>query len=116
MPTVDEMVSIATVLPGCEQRSTTGGLAWFVRGKLFAWECHPWPSETPELRELMMTEAMVGVKVAGLDEQRALLQGWPEAFRTSGVSWGGPKVLIRLEQIDPQLLAEVVTEAWLSQA
>src|SRR5690554_6668045 len=69
-----------------------------------------------ELRELMMAEPMVGVKVASSDEQRAYLYGWPDVFRASGVSWGGPKVLFRLELIDPQLLLEIVIEAWRSQA
>lgn len=59
---------------------------------------------------------MVGVKVGDPDERRALVQGWPDAFLASEVSWGGPKVLFRLTTVDPQLLVEVVTEAWRSQA
>jgi hypothetical protein len=116
MPTLDDISHIAAELPGSEQRSMTGGEAWFVRNKLYAWECHPWPSESPELRELMIAEPMVGVKITDSDEQRAYLYGWPEVFRASGVSWGGPKVLFRLGLIDPQLLVEVVTDAWRSQA
>ena len=116
MPTLGDVSRVAEGLPGSEQRSMTGGEAWFVRNKLYAWECHPWPSETQELRELMIAEPMVGVKVANSDEQRAYLYGWPDAFRASGVSWGGPKVLFRLGLIDPQLLVEVMTEAWRSQA
>lgn len=116
MPTLDDVSRIAAQLPGSEERAMTGGLAWFVRNKLYAWECYPWPSERAALRELIAAESVVGVKVPGSDEQRALLQGWPDAFRASGVSWGGPKVLFRLGRIDPQLLVEVVTEAWRSQA
>ncbi|MEX1078159.1 MAG: hypothetical protein WED09_03505 [Homoserinimonas sp.] len=116
MPTVEDVSRLAAGLPGSRERAMTGGLAWFVRNKLYAWECYPWPSESPALRELIAAEPVVGVKVADSDEQRALLQGWPDAFRASEVSWGGPKVLFRLTTIDPQLLVEVVTEAWRSQA
>ena len=116
MPTLDDVSRVAAGLPGSEERATTGGLAWFVRNKPYAWESHPWPSENPEIRELIASEPMMGVKVADTDEQRALLYGWPDVFRMSGVRWGQPKVLIRLTLIDPQLLVEVVTEAWRSQA
>jgi hypothetical protein len=116
MATLDDVRRAAARLPGSEERAMTGGSAWFVRNKLYAWECYPWPSESDALRELIAAEPVVGVKVADSDEQRALLQGWPDAFRASEVSWGGPKVLFRLGQIDPQLLVEVVTEAWRSQA
>ncbi|MHA6669945.1 hypothetical protein ACX3O0_13880 [Homoserinimonas sp. A447] len=116
MPTLDDVSRVAAQLPGSEERTMTGGLAWFVRNKLYAWECYPWPSESPALRELIAAEPVVGVKVADSDEQRAFLQGWPDAFRASEVSWGGPKVLFRLGKIDLDLLAEVVTEAWRSQA
>jgi len=116
MPTLEDVRRIAAGLPGSEERAMTGGLAWFVRNRLYAWECYPWPSESKVLRELIASEPVVGVKVADLDDHRALLQGWPDAFRASEVSWGGPKVLFRLEKIDPQLLVEVVSEAWRSQA
>jgi hypothetical protein len=116
MPTLDDVRNVAAQLPGTDERMMTGGLAWFVRNKLFAWECYPWPSESAALRELIASEPVVGVKVADPDEQRALLYGWPDAFRASEVSWGGPKVLFRLGKIDPELLVEVVTEAWRSQA
>jgi hypothetical protein len=116
MPTLEDVSRIAAQLPGSDERAMTGGLAWFVRNKLYAWECSPWPSESPALRAIIAAEPVVGVKVADSDEQRALLQGWPDAFLESEVSWGGPKVLFRLGTVDPQLLEEIVSEAWRSQA
>ena len=47
-----------------EERATTGGAAWFVRRKPYAWEVHPWPSIPEEMREIVATELVVGVKVA----------------------------------------------------
>lgn len=116
MPTLDHVSRVAAGLPGSEERVTTGGVAWFVRNKLYAWESYPWPSESPTLRELIASEPVMGLKVMDVDEQRALLYGWPDVFRMSEVRWGQPKVLLRLNLIDPQLLVEVVTDAWRSQA
>ena len=116
MPTLDDVSRIAADLPGNEQRSMTGGLAWFVRRKLYAWECHPWPSIEPDIRAVIASELVVGVKVADAMDQAALLEGWPELFLRSTTPWGGPKVAFRLADIDPQFLVELMTDAWRTQA
>ncbi|WP_255680990.1 hypothetical protein [Agromyces cavernae] len=41
MATLDDLRRTADGLLGSEERATMGGAAWFVRGKLYAWECHP---------------------------------------------------------------------------
>lgn len=94
----------------------TGGRTLFVRRKYYAWECYPWPSIEPEARAVIASEPVAGVKVADDMERAALLEGWPEVFLRSTTSWGGPKVAFRLGSIDPQLLIELVTEAWRTQA
>ncbi|MGN6128448.1 MAG: hypothetical protein ACTHON_17970, partial [Humibacter sp.] len=38
MADLDDLRRTAVGLPGSEERSTTGGAAWFVRGKLYAWD------------------------------------------------------------------------------
>lgn len=114
--TLDDVSRIAAALPGSEQRAMTGGLAWFVRHKLYAWECHPWPSVEPEMRAIIASELVVGVKVADEMDRAALLEGWPDLFLRSTTPWGGPKVAFRLAPIDPEFLAELVTDAWRTQA
>ena len=64
MATLDDLRRIAAALPGSEERAMTGGAAWFVRRKLYAWECHPWPSIPDDVREIVARELVVGVKVA----------------------------------------------------
>lgn len=116
MPTLDDVSRIAAGLPGSEERETTGGRAWFVRRKLYAWECHPWPSIPAEIRAIIASETVVAVKVADEMDRLALVQGWPDVFlpRTSG--WSEPKAAFRLAAIEPQLLEELVAEAWYTQA
>lgn len=86
MPTLDDLRRIAADLPGAEERATTGGAAWFVRRKLFAWECHPWPSVPPEVRDILAAELVVAVKVADLIDSLALVEMAPQVFLSS---WRG---------------------------
>lgn len=94
----------------------TGGAAWFVRNKLYAWECHPWPSIPADMREIIASELVVGVKVAEPLEARALVQMSPDVFLRETTRWSEPKVAFRMAAIDDDHLAELVTEAWRVQA
>lgn len=116
MPTLDDVSRIASSLPGSEERETTGGRAWFVRNRLYAWECHPWPSTPPEVRAIVAAELVVGVKVADEMDREALRQGWPDTFLPPSTPWGEPKIAFRMAAIDPQHLVELVTEGWYTQA
>lgn len=116
MATLDDLHRIAQELPGAERRTTTGGEAWFVRNKLFAWECHPWPSIPQDIREILGSELVVGVKVAEPRDAAALKQMLPDVFLRTTTRWGEPKVAFRMDRIDPDHLVELVTEAWRTQA
>ena len=116
MATLDDLRRIAVALPGSEERDTTGGAAWFVRRKLYAWECHPWPSIPADIRETIATELVVGVKVADRIDALALVEMAPDVFLRTTTPWGEPKVAFRMAGIDDGHLAELVTEAWRVQA
>lgn len=116
MPTLDDVRRVADALPGSEERATTGGAAWFVRRKLFAWECHPWPSIPADVRAVIAAEPVVGVKVADRVDALALVEMAPEVFLRTTTTWGEPKVAFRLSLIDLDHLTELVTEGWRVQA
>lgn len=116
MATLDDVRAIAAGLPGSEERATTGGAAWFVRGKLYAWECHPWPSIPVDMREIIASELVVGVKIADPMDAVALREMAPEVFLRTTTRWGEPKVAFRMAGIGGDHLAELVTEAWWVQA
>ena len=116
MATLDDLRRIAVGLPGSEERATTGGAAWFVRSKLYAWECHPWPSIPDDMRAIIASELVVGVKVADPVDALALVEMAPDVFLRTTTRWGEPKVAFRMAGIDGQHLAELVTEAWRVQA
>ena len=116
MATLDDLRRTTVGLPGSEERATTGGAAWFVRGKLFAWECHPWPSIPVDMREIIAAELVVGVKVADRVDALALVEMEPDVFLRTTTAWNEPKVAFRMAGIDPAHLDELVTEAWRTQA
>ena len=116
MADLDDLRRTAVGLPGSEERATTGGAAWFVRGKLYAWECHPWPSVPVDVREIVAAELVVGVKVADSLDALALIEMAPAVFLRTTTPWGQPKVAFRMAGIELDHLAELVTEAWRVQA
>lgn len=116
MATLDDVRRIASALPGSEERATTGGAAWFVRGKLFAWECHPWPSIPDDVRAIVAAELVVGVKIGDPIEALALREMQPEVFLPQTTRWGEPKIAFRMAGIAPDHLVELVVEAWRTQA
>lgn len=116
MASLDDIRRIAATLPGSEERATTGGAAWFVRNKLYTWECHPWPSIPDDARAIIASELVVGVKVADPLDARALREMAPEVFLERTTSWGEPKIAFRMARIDGDHLTELITEAWRVQA
>ncbi len=116
MATLDDLRRIADALPGSEERAMTSGAAWFVRRKLYAWECHPWPSIPDDVRKIVASELVVGVKVAEKMDALALVQMAPDVFLRTTTPWGEPKIAFRMAGIDEEHLAELVTEAWRIQA
>lgn len=116
MPSLEDVRAIAATLPGSEERATTGGAAWFVRNKLYAWEAHPWPSVPADIRDIIEREPVFVVKVPSEDDKLAYREGWPTVFLPQTTGWSEPKIAFRLEAVEPQLLVELVTEGWYSQA
>ncbi|UXW86405.1 hypothetical protein NFX31_02375 [Microbacterium azadirachtae] len=116
MATLDDLRRVAARLPGSEERAMTGGAAWFVRNKLFTWGCSPWPSIPEDLREVIASELVVGVKVADELDALALREMAPDVFLRRTTRWGEPKIAFRMRAIDDDHLVELVTEAWRVQA
>lgn len=116
MPSLEDVRAIAATLPGSEERATTGGAAWFVRNRPYAWEAHPWPSVPADVRAVIEREPVLVVKVPTEDDKRAYRQGWPTVFLPQTTTWSEPKVALRLAKVDPEMLVELVTEGWYSQA
>ena len=99
MPTWDDVVALGMRFPGVETTTSFGTPALKVRGKAMMCRLRTDP------------DALV-LRVIDMGEREALLQGQPEAFFTTPHYDGYPYVLVRLEAVDPEELAELLEEAW----
>ena len=94
----EEVVAIGCALPETEESTSYRTPALKVRGKSFA---------------RLRTEAEGGlVLMCGLDEKQALLASGEPAFYTTPHYDGYGAILIDLERIDREQLAELITAAW----
>lgn len=113
----DDVRRIALGLPESSERPTYGGSAsWRVREKLFVWERPLRPPDLRALGEAAPTGPILGARVEHLGAKEALLFADPEVFFTTPHFDGHPAILARLERISPDVLEELVIEAWLIRA
>ena len=99
MPTWADVVRIGTSFPGMEEGTWFGTPALKLAGKGGICRLRTDP------------DALV-LRVADMGEREALLQGQPDVFFSTPHYDGYPYVLVRLDQVDPQELAELIEEAW----
>jgi hypothetical protein len=103
----DDVRRIALDLPGVEEIESDG-FDFRVRGQGFVWS---YPERVPGQRRRIRTDVAV-VYVGDEGEKQALLLGEPDAFFTTTGYDGWPLVMLRLEHVDVERLAELVTDAW----
>ena len=117
MASWDDVRRIALGLPETSEKPMHGLASWRVRDKLFVWER---PLREKEIAALGATGAsdgpILGARVEDLVAKEALIADEPELYFTTPHFDGYPSVLVRLERIGEQDLAELIAEAWLSRA
>ncbi|GAA5131983.1 MmcQ/YjbR family DNA-binding protein [Pseudonocardia adelaidensis] len=107
MATDDDVRRIALALPGVEEIPSEG-FDFRVGNKGFVWS---YPERVPGRRREIRTDVAV-LYVGDEAEKQALLLGEPELFFTHPTYDGLPLVMVRLEKVDPERLAELVLDAW----
>ncbi|HEX5728973.1 MmcQ/YjbR family DNA-binding protein [Microbacterium sp.] len=121
MPTLDDVRAIALSLPETVEKvdGHRGGPGWRVSDALFVWQRSPSKADLSALAALGRTwpdGPVVGVRTEGLEAKEALLGSFPDAFFTIPHFDGYPAVLVHLDRIEPDLLREVITDAWIVKA
>ena len=117
MATLKDVSRLALALPDAEEGTTYGGnRAWTVRKKLFLWERPLRKRDLEALGDAAPDGPILGARVEHLIAKEALLADESGVFFTTPHFDGYPAVLIRLPEIDLDLLEEVATEAWLARA
>lgn len=116
MATWDDVRRLALALPETSEELVRGHQRWLVRKKFFVWERPLRESDRRALGDSAPTGAILGARVEHLVAKEAFLAEDPGVFFTTPHFDGYPAVLVRLEEISPADLEEVVVEAWLARA
>ena len=103
----DDVRRLALTLPGVEEIDSDG-FDFRVGGKGFVWS---YPERQPGKPRVIRTDIAV-LYVGDEAEKQALLLGEPDVFFSPPGYDGWPLVMLRLEQVDAERLAELVTDAW----
>lgn len=98
MPSWDDVVAIGSRFPGVEAGTSYGTPALRVRGKGIC-------------RLRTDPDALV-VRVLDVVDREALLRGRPDVFFSTPHYDGYPYVLVRLNAVEPDVLAELIEDAW----
>lgn len=111
----DDVRRLVAALPGTDEHASYGGRpAWRVQGQGFVRERPLRPAD----RQALGTSApsdddpVLGVQVADEGVKSALIADEPEVFFTVPHFDGHPVVLVRLDRIGVDELAELVEDAW----
>jgi hypothetical protein len=97
-----DVVEIGSRFPGVEEGTSYGTPSMKVRGKFMC-------------RLRTNPDALV-VRVIDLADRDALLKGEPDVFFITPHYEGYPAVLVRLDAVGRELLAELIEDAWRIQA
>jgi hypothetical protein len=112
----DDVRRIALALPETSERPSHGNVSWRVRDKLFVWERPLRQADVRALGDAAPVGPVLGARVEHVGAKEALLADDPSVYFTTPHFDGYPAILIRLDEIDVEELAEVIVEAWLVQA
>ena len=80
-----------------------------VSGKLFAWN---WPERVDPKKARVPNPDVLCVRVAGEGDKQALLASDPRKFFTTDHYNGYPTVLVRLAEVAPDELTELIIDSW----
>ena len=114
---LDHAARLALDLPDVSEGTSYGNRAWRVGKKLFVWERPLRRSDLASYGDREPpTGPILGLRVDDLAEKEAVLQAGHAGVFTVPHFDGYPSVLVQLEAVDPQILEELVVDAWLCTA
>ena len=114
--TWEDVRRIALALPETSERVSWGSASWRVKDKGFVWERPLRKADLAALGDDAPDGPILGVRVADLGVQQAMIADDPSVYFITPHFDGYPAVLVRLDRIGVDELAEVVVEAWLLRA
>lgn len=116
MATWDDVRRIALALPGTHEQSGDGTSQWRVKDKSFAWERPLRRGDLAALGDAAPQGPILAAHVPDLGVKEALLASDSTVYFTTPHFDGYQAILVRLPEIGPPGLEELLVEAWLARA
>ena len=107
MADADDVCRLALTLPGVVEIESEG-FDFRVGNRGFVWS---YPERKPGQRRKIRIDVAV-LYVGDEGEKQALVLGEPRRFFTTPEYDGLPLVMVRLERVSTERLAELITDAW----
>jgi hypothetical protein len=114
--TWDDVRRIALALPETTEQSSHGTPSWRVRDKGFVWERPLRRGDLAELGDAAPRGPLLGVRTESLAAKEALLADPSGVYFATSHFDGYPAVLVQLDLVADDELAELIVEAWLCRA
>jgi hypothetical protein len=111
MATWDDIRTIAATLPGTVERAPR---EWRARDKSFTWERPLRAADYEALGDAAPDGDILGVRVADVGVADALIADDPAVYFRTPHFAGYPAVLVRLGEIEPDELHDLLRDAWLA--
>jgi len=116
MATVDDVQRIALTFPDVTEKLAWGNTTWRVNDKTFVWDRPLGKKDRAELGEAAPDGPTMGVHAEDFSEKQALLESDPEVFFTISHFDKYAMLLVRLDAVDTDRLAQIIEDAWLARA
>lgn len=117
MATWDDVRRLALALPETDEPPSRDGKAqWAVHDKSFAWERPLRKSDLVALGSDAPDGPILAAHVQDEGVKEALISDDPRVYFTTPHFNGYPAILVRLDEISVEELAELLGEAWLCKA
>ncbi len=112
MATWTDVERLAGALPEVTEGTSYGNRAWKIAGQTFVWARPLGVKDRADLGGAVPEGEVLAVRVAGEGEKAELLAAEPGVCFTVPHFEGHAAVLVRLGDVDVDLLTELVTDAW----
>lgn len=113
MPSLDDVAALALRLPGAVETLSRSHRQWRALGRNFAWE-RPYTMADIGRDGPPPPGELLGIRVSDEGEKAALLAAEPAWLTTISHFTGHPMLLVRLDEVPPDRLAELIEDAWLA--
>ena len=116
MATIDDVQRIALTFPDVTEKLAWGNTTWRVADKTFVWDRPLRKKEQAELGDAAPDGPIMGIHAEDLSEKQALLESDPDVFFTISHFDKYAMLLVRLDAVDTDRLAQIIEDAWLARA